>query len=162
MPVSNSVQAKHGDPTHAWSRWSEARPQTRLTKNAAEDPDVSLESASAFLGADCQKQFGRLRLGLQTGLSAEFLGRLAARLALGTGARVVVAGRSQRVLDELVASRDMPGRGTRDIQVGVSAGSYVALPAMALRTAGRQIKSSGSRRPLPLVDASAAFAHPRR
>jgi hypothetical protein len=88
-------------------------------------------------------------------------GRIATQLAKRHGARVIAAGRNQRVLVQLLARRAAPaGDGPqriRYIQVGIAAGEVAALPAITMRSAPVQLFGSGIGGPAALGDATAAY-----
>jgi NAD(P)-dependent dehydrogenase (short-subunit alcohol dehydrogenase family) len=88
-------------------------------------------------------------------------GRIATQLAKRHGARVIAAGRNQRVLVQLLARGAAPaGDGPqriRYIQVGIAAGEVAALPAITMRSAPVQLFGSGIGGPAALGDATAAY-----
>jgi NADPH:quinone reductase-like Zn-dependent oxidoreductase len=80
-------------------------------------------------------------------------GRIATQLATRRGARVVAAGRNQRVLVQLLA------RGADPLHPGRHrAGEAATLPAMTLRGAPVQLFGSGIGGQAALGDAAAAYA----
>ncbi len=117
-----------------------------------------------------------------TGLS----GRIAAQMAMRRGARVVVAGRNQRVLDDLIAdylwgppaeavldglmrlgrsSGTAPGAGAgagriRYILVGMAAGEVAGVSALALRSVPVQLAGSGIGGPESLAEVGKAWSRP--